>query len=193
MIPDLKGPKNFDLRRYAIGKLAQDINSAFCDHFNSDRVFYFLESCKARRALQDGREVCACGTHRLVWHGDGLVGFINGAINLSLKQQNAPVLFVTPLDSKNKINAVRYELALLRDKVNDAYEMARQYSKHEGSAYKYKVYCRLYDAYQRLETKEKEIENKLNSLEYWIGDVSSDGQMICCDPMWGYLWNELRR
>jgi hypothetical protein len=192
VIKELEGPKNFDLRRYAIGKLAQEINTKLCAHFHSERIYYFLESCKARKTLFNGKEVCVCVTHRIIWHGIGIIGFINRAISLSIKEKNAPVLFVTPLNSKNKIQQLRDVHSSSWQEEDRAYNAMRDYAVYE-KAYDIIHYQRLHEEYKRRYDLCEQAEQDLCKAEYWLGDVSSDGYMICCDPLWGYLWDELRK
>ena len=193
MIDALKGPKNFNLRRYAIGKLAHDIDTAFCQHFKTERVYYYLESCTQRRHYSDGkREVCACGTHRIIWHGEGLIGFIHRAQNLCHKEQNAPVLFVTTHKTKNPIVCHRHVIKSLAEQNNNNYDLLWS-MQSKGIWYNNPSYLATRSVIAELSAAINQAEQALNTVEYWIGDVASNGNMICCDPMFGYLWQELHR
>jgi hypothetical protein len=203
MIESLKGPKHFDLRLYAIGKLAHEIESAFCAHFGTERVYYYFESCQTHRTLVDSaptrlkphnKEVCACHHHRLVWCGAGILRFIHTLQKYSRKYHDAPTLFVTDLDHKGGIEHLRTEYDRLWKLEDIAYTAMANYAIYETSKlYRNEYYQRLYAEKQRLYNLCDVAEKELNKHEYWIGDASSDGHMICCDTLFYHLWNELRK
>lgn len=174
MLEELKLPKHFDERIYLITKFAQDIHTAFKRHFNSSTINYYFESCKVHRSLVDGNEVCACGTHRIVWVGPSILQLIHKTQKLSIEKNNAPVLYATPLRTKGAVQELRSQYLALLDE--DMFGSIRYDEK--GHSITYKELC--------------DVEAEINKIEYWIGDVSSNGYMICGDAAFVYLWNKIR-
>lgn len=203
MIKSLKAPKNFDLRTYAIGKLAHEVNQKFCEYFKVPKVSYYFESCRTHRVVlangstaptrrnPDNKEVCACERHRLIWSGTGILRYIRLSQAYVRRYNDAPVLFVTPFRTKGKIEELRAEYDRAYKLEDDAYWMCARYAG--GDTYDPKVYRALYDIKQKRYFETEVVMQELNRVEYWIGDVSSDGHMMCGDDMWCILWHEVAK
>lgn len=207
MIKELVGPKKFDFRVYAIGKLAHDVQQAFCNHFKVSKVYYYFESCRVHRPIKlndlankdkGDATVCACGTHRIIWCGPGILNLINTAYRYCKKYNDAPTLFCTPHTNRGAVQADRDLYKYWWNKEDEAYEAMRNCAIGERLEYEYQKarydpYQVLYKRYREIYDKTEEVRLEIMSREYWIGDVMSNGRLACCDPMFGYLWDEVTR
>lgn len=201
MLEDLNMPKNFDLKIYAMGKLARDVEAAFSKYFNNQPVYYYFESCRQHRPIRPATdlvimktseaEVCACKNHRLIWCGRGLSHFIRTAQRYVSKYMDAPVLFVTNQPVKGHIEYARLVYDRLWIAEDFAYQAMRNYAVYEGS-YSIAHYQDLHAAYRKIYDQAEQARITMSKMEYWIGDAASDGPMIACDPMFGYLWDLMR-
>lgn len=171
MIKALEGPKHFDLRLYGLQKLAHEIEAAFKAHLHTDAVYYYFASCPYRHKS----ESCGMQKHRLIWHGPGLIGFIRNTQKISLREGNAPVLYATSAMKKGTVQSLYDELDRLIDE--DIFGEIRYNAA--GHSVTYKEIC--------------DIEERLEEIMYWIGDVDRKAQMMCCDRLFGILWDELKQ